>query len=46
MKALIILFLILIGLFAASVAVAAIIIFIEEEEIRETVYGEVWDDAE
>ena len=47
MKALIILSLILIGLLAALIIVAAWIIFLEEEEIREIVYGEeVWDDAE
>ena len=45
MKVLIILFLALLCLYALSVIIAAIAIFIEEEEIRETVYGEVWDDG-
>ena len=45
MRVLIILFLALICLYALSVIIAAIAIFIEEEEIRETVYGEVWDDG-
>lgn len=46
MRVLIILFLILLCLYAMSVIIAAIAIFIEEENVRETVYGEVWDDAE
>lgn len=45
MRVLIILFLALICLYALSVIIAAIAIFIEEEEIRETVYGEVRDDG-
>lgn len=49
MRVLIILFLALLCLYALSVIIAAIAIFIEifieEEEIRETVYGEVWDDG-
>ena len=45
MKVLIILFLALLCLYALSVIIAAIAIFIEEEEIRETVYGEVRDDG-
>ena len=44
MRTLIILFLVLLCLFAFVVCVAAIAIFIEEEDIRETVYGEVWED--
>ena len=44
MSTLIILFLVLLCLYAASVCIAAIAIFIEEEDIRETVYGEVWED--
>lgn len=44
MRVLIILFLLLIGLCALSVIIAAIAIFIEEENVRETVYGEVWED--
>ena len=43
---LIILFFILLCLYALAVIVAAVAIFIEEEDIRETLYGEVWDDAE
>lgn len=46
MRTLIILFFILLCLYALSVIIAAIAIFIEEEDIRETIYGEVWDDAE
>lgn len=46
MRTLIILFLALLCLYAVAVIIAAIAIFIEEEDIRETVYGEVWDDAE
>lgn len=45
MKVLIILLLVLMCLYALSVIVAAIAIFVEEEDIRETVYGEVWDDG-
>lgn len=45
MRVLIILFLALLCLYALSVIIAAIAIFIEEEEIRETIYGEVWDDG-
>ena len=45
MRVLIILFLALLCLYALSVIIAAIAIFIEKEEIRETVYGEVWDDG-
>ena len=45
MRVLIILFLALLCLYALSVIIAAIAIFIEEEEIRETVYGEVLDDG-
>lgn len=45
MRVLIILFLALLCLYALSVIIAAIAIFIGEEEIRETVYGEVWDDG-
>ena len=45
MRTLIILFLALVCLFAVAVIVAAIAIFYEEENIRETIYGEVWDDA-
>ena len=44
MRTLIILFLVLPCLCALAVYVAAIAIFIEEEDIRETVYGEVWGD--
>lgn len=44
MRVLIILFLLLICLYALSVIIAAIAIFIEEENVRETVYGEVWED--
>ena len=44
MRTLIILFLVLLCLCALSVCVAAFAIFIEEEDIRETVYGEVWED--
>lgn len=44
MRTLIILFLVLLCLCALAVCVAAIAIFIEEEGIRETVYGEVWED--
>lgn len=44
MRVLIILFLALLCLYALSVIIAAIVIFIEEEDIRETVYGEVWGD--
>lgn len=46
MRVLIILFLVLLCLYAMSVIIAAIAIFCEEENIRETIYGEVWDDAE
>lgn len=46
MRTLIILFLALLCLYAVAVIITAIAIFIEEEDIRETVYGEVWDDAE
>ena len=45
MRVLIILFLALLCLYALSVIIAAIAIFIEEEEVREMVYGEVWDDV-
>ena len=44
MRMLIILFLLLIALFTATVIVGAILVFCEEEDIRETVYGEVWKD--
>lgn len=46
MRTLIILFLVLLCLYAMAVFIAAVAIFIEEEDIHETVYGEVWDDAE
>ena len=45
MRTLIILFLLLVALFAATVIMGAILVFCEEENIRETIYGEVWDDA-
>lgn len=44
MRTLIILFLVLLCLCALAVCVAAVAIFVEEEDIRETVYGEVWGD--
>ena len=46
MKILIILFLALVCLYAMAVIITAIAIFCEEENIRETIYGEVWDDGE
>lgn len=45
MRVLIILFLALLCLYALAVLIAAIAIFIEEEDICDTVYGEVWDDG-
>ena len=45
MRILIILFLALVCLYAVAVIIAAIAIFCEEENIRETIYGEVWDDG-
>lgn len=45
MRTLIILFLILIALYAFAVIIGAMALFIEEENIAEAVYGEVWDDA-
>ena len=45
MRTLIILFLILIALYAFAVTIGAFAIFIEEENIAEVVCGEVWDDA-
>ena len=45
MRVLIILFLALLCLYALAVFIAAIAIFIKEENICDTVYGEVWDDG-
>ena len=46
MRVLIILFFVLICLFALAVIIGAVALFIEEENIREIVYGEVWDSNE
>lgn len=46
MSALIILFFILICLYALAVIIGAVALFIEEENIRDIVYGEVWDKNE
>lgn len=45
MRVLIILFLAFLCLCALAVFIAAIAIFIEEEDIRDTVYGEVRNDG-
>ena len=45
MRVLIILPLALLCLYAMAVIIAAIAIFCEEENIRETIYGEVWEDG-
>ena len=46
MRVLIILFFVLICLFALAVIIGAVALFIEEENIRDIVYGEVWDNNE
>ena len=45
MRVLIIIFLALLCLWALGVFIAAVAIFMAEENISEVVYGEVWDDA-